>query len=135
MRQRSAIIGPFNRIFATSMRRVPLPSLQSFRWSNSFGIEYEGGGCIRATVRHRAVTFGPEMEETMLIRATGKCDVCGAKFGGFDTVQSVRVTCDSCGKHHDCCGECKSKGCSCGGKLLDAWESFEKKNLGNPIMF
>lgn len=70
-----------------------------------------------------------------LTQATGNCEKCGVSFGYLDTVPAVSVVCDRCGKKMNLCRRCKAKGCSCGGKFLDAWEKFERDHPGGTILF
>ncbi len=58
----------------------------------------------------------------MLIIQKGKCEKCGSNFGPIDTVQSTNVECSKCKIKVKVCRSCKTKGCDCGGKFLDAWD-------------
>ena len=58
----------------------------------------------------------------MLIKQFGKCQNCGCDFGDHETIQSTNVECNRCKKKKTLCRNCKSNGCDCGGKYLDAWD-------------
>lgn len=60
--------------------------------------------------------------DTMLQKEKGNCQKCNVEFGEQDTMQSVNVKCEKCGKWHKLCKTCKAEGCDCGGYLMDAWE-------------
>jgi hypothetical protein len=60
----------------------------------------------------------------MIIITKGNCEKCGCEFGQQDSLQSTNVECSMCKEVKKLCVRCKSKGCKCGGKYLDAWDKF-----------
>jgi len=58
----------------------------------------------------------------MIIKADGNCQKCGREFSENDTVQSVNVVRNRCGKRGELCSTCKNEGCECGGRFLDSFE-------------
>jgi len=61
----------------------------------------------------------------VLVLSTGNCDKCGSIRLPL-TEQEASVTCKKCGEELKICGNCKPKGCQCGGKLESQMNGLQK---------